>query len=89
MREETAKEIARLKTIEPVFETDGWRELAKQFEEAVEEYKEALTAAENVEQLYYLRGQIDHARAVLNLSSAVPNLIAHFEEEELFYAEDV
>ena len=64
-----------------LFASDGWRELLRDAEKALDERKELALAAKTLEELYFYKGEASQLATLLTLEQQVAQLRADLDSE--------
>ena len=70
-----------IRNLQAVFETDGWREIVRDAEAALEDRKALALAANTLEELYFVKGEASQLRALVSLPDQIASLVANLEDE--------
>jgi hypothetical protein len=78
------------KMFEELFATRGWQEVVSEAEDAVEARKEQLTAANSIDEVRFLQGEIRQLRILASMETAIDlkrRMEAEHADVELIRAE--
>lgn len=70
-----------IRSLQALFETDGWREIVRDAEGALEERKALALASMTLEELFFVKGEASQLRALVSLPDQIALLAANLEAE--------